>query len=416
MNLLDVLRSLGGAFAHRLRAALTLLGIVIGTGSIVLLASLIGAGKAFLKDANQEVSNVDIVEVYGKDPPPEQKNRTTRPLTAKDAAELSESAALAGDLVSAERSHDVFAHYRDREKRVAVVSSVPQTLSLYRLHVESGRAIDADDRTNGRRVCVVGHEVYDELLRNVPVAGADKQVTVDLEGHLFTVVGVLAKKPSMGNSDSTYVWDRKVLIPETTYDLLYSPSHEVKRIYVRAPEKGEGGATESRLGLRGAVAGILQRRHLGVLNFELQKDQSGGTEKLIFDVIEILLLGTGVLALLASGINIMNVMLVTVSERTREIGLRRAIGATRQSILVQFLLEAATLSFAGGVIGVGAGAALAWLIAVGARSSFGRWDFVVPAWSVILGLALAFVTGLAFGSLPAWRASRVSPIEALRAD
>lgn len=129
-----------------------------------------------------------------------------------------------------------------------------------------------------------------------------------------------------------------------------------------------------------------------------------------------MLVGAGALALLASGINIMNVMLVTVSERRREIGLRRAIGATPRSILLQFLLEAAALSLAGALVGAVAGVALAWATALLARSALGTWELSIPTWSLILGVGLAVATGLVFGLFPAWRAARVSPIEALRAE
>jgi putative ABC transport system permease protein len=409
VNALDLLRSVGGAFTHRLRAALTLLGIAIGTGSIVLLASLIGAGKSFLASANQEVSNKDVVEASPKDAPPSQKLRTTRPLSREDAQELAQAAQLAGTLVAEEHSHDTQAHFGEREKRVGLVSASDQTLSLYRLAIARGRALDEQDRQDGRRVCVIGHEVYEELLRSAPL---DKgPVSIELEDHLFTVVGVLERKPMMGGSMSTYAWDRKVLVPATTYDVLFSPDHQVNRIYVRHPN-----TTEQRERARSTMTELLKRRHFGVENFQLTKDRSGDSEELIFAIIQVLLLGTGVLALLASGINIMNVMLVTVSERTREIGLRRAIGATPRSILVQFLLESGTLSLTGGAGGVLAGVVLAWLVALGARASLGHWEFVVPPWSVALGLLLALLIGLVFGILPAWRASKVTPIEALRAE
>jgi putative ABC transport system permease protein len=164
------------------------------------------------------------------------------------------------------------------------------------------------------------------------------------------------------------------------------------------------------------VQRVLLSRHLGVTNFELEKDESGGKEKLILTVIQVLLLGTGVLAVLASGINIMNVMLVTVSERTREIGLRRALGASQRSILGQFLIEATALSVVGALAGIIAGVAMAWATAVLARNAIGSWDFAIPSWSLLLGLALALLTGLGFGLLPAWRAANVAPIDALRSE
>jgi putative ABC transport system permease protein len=404
MSLADVLQQLGAAFAHRVRAALTLLGIVIGTGSIVLLAALLHGGETYLVHANQEASDDDVIEAHRDEPPPEQRDRTSRPLTRGDAISVGQAGVMRGAMVEPESSLDTYARYKDRKKRVAVVSTGASTLALYRLTLAKGRALDDDDRAAGRRVCVIGHEIYEELLRGAPLDA----LRIEIDGRLFSIVGVLAKKPMLGSTDSTYLWDRKVMVPETTYDALYSPSHEVQRIYVR-------NATDRRTA-RAAMQGVLLRRHLGVLNFALGKDESGGMETLILSVIQILLLGTGVLALLASGINIMNVMLVTVSERTREIGLRRAIGATPRSILLQFLLEAATLSLVGALVGIVVGVVLAWTTALLARSAIGYWELAIPPWSLALGLGLALVTGLVFGLLPAWRAARVSPIDALRAD
>jgi len=414
MSLFELLETLRGAFAHRVRAALTLLGIVIGTGSIVLLASLVHGGESYLVHASQEAEDSDVVEVHSDEPPPEQRTRTSRALSRADANALAESPPLGGAMVAAESSFDTLALDQGRRKRVAVVSAGASTLALYRLRVAVGRALDDDDRAAARRVCVVGHEVHEELLRSAALGSGDAEgapLHLEIDGHLFTVVGVLAKKPMLGSTDSTYLWDRKVLVPETTYDALYASSHEVSHIYVRGVAQGQG-----RKIARATTRGVLLRRHLGVLNFALAKDQSGGTEELILMVIQVLLVGAGALALLASGINIMNVMLVTVSERRREIGLRRAIGATPRSILLQFLLEAAALSLAGALVGAVAGVALAWATALLARSALGTWELSIPTWSLILGVGLAVATGLVFGLFPAWRAARVSPIEALRAE
>ena len=409
MRLGDRLRSATGAFAHRVRAALTVLGVVIGTSSIVLLASLLHGGEHTLLETNQETSNEDVIEVHSEDPPPRQRFRTTRALTRADAEALARDATLDGARVEAESSFDAWARFEGRRKRVALVSSGATTMDLYRLRIAQGRALDDDDRVAGRRVCVVGDEVYQTLLAKAPLARA---LRLEIEGELFAVVGVLAEKPMLGQTTSTYVWDRKVMIPSTTYDALYAPSHQVERIYVRP----RGLHAALRGPVRTSVVRVLLSRHLGVTNFELQKDESGGKEKLILAVIQVLLLGTGVLAVLASGINIMNVMLVTVSERRREIGLRRALGATRQSILLQFLLEATVLSLVGALVGIGVGVALSWSTALLARSAIGAWDFAIPSWSLALGLALALVTGLGFGLLPAWRAANVAPIDALRSE
>jgi putative ABC transport system permease protein len=410
MKTLDLFRSVGAAFADRGRAALTLLGVVIGTSSIVLLASLLHGGEQALVGASQEAADDDVIEVHREATPPAQRERTTRALSRADAAALGRSTALAGAMIQPESSHDVVAREDGRKKRVAVVSGNGTTRALYRLEVERGRFLDEEDERQGRRVCVLGHEVHEELMRSAPVGA----MRIDLDGQLFTVVGVLAKKPMLGSTDSTYLWDRKVLIPEATYDALYEPSHEVTRIYVRKPLARP--TPELLAPLRSAVSAVILRRHLGVTNFALQKDETGGQGQLILTIVQVLLLGTGVLALLASGINIMNVMLVTVSERTREIGLRRAIGATPRSIVLQFLLEALSLSLVGGMVGLAVGALLSWATALLARSALGAWELAIPPWSLGLGLALAMITGLVFGIAPALRAAKISPIDALRSE
>jgi putative ABC transport system permease protein len=416
MTMTDFIQALQGAFQHRVRAALTLLGIVIGTGSIVLLASLIRGGESYLVHASQEAEDSDVIEAYSQDPPPNQQNKTTRNLSRTDGSAIS-GAMPEGAMVTTESSFDTYALFQTRRKRVAIVSSTDVTMKMYRLSVAHGRALDATDRTEARRVCVIGYEVHDDLLRNAPVGGADKPLHILVDGHIFSVVGVLAKKPMIGNTDSTYMWDRKVLIPDATYDALYTPEHGVNSIYVRSTPIGAGkGTKDAQQATRATVKGVLLRRHLGVTNFTLSKDQSGGTEQLILTVIQVLLIGAGGLALLASGINIMNVMLVTVSERKKEIGLRRAIGATPRSIMLQFLLEAATLSLVGALLGVVFGVAISWGTAKLAESGIGYWEFTVPSWSLALGITLAVATGLLFGILPAWRAAKVSPIDALRAD
>lgn len=408
MSPLDLVRSLGGAFAHRLRASLTLLGIVIGSGSIVLLASLIVGGRTLLIDQSQGITDADVVVVERSDAPPDKMDKTMRPLSRLDKAELESSDSLDKPIVAAEASHWEMVQIDGQERWINVVSASEQTLALYRLSIAKGRMLDATDREKGNRVCVVGHNIYRDLLGEKPITSG---LHLRVGQELFEVVGALEMKPALGNKNGGWVWDNKVLLPETTFDATYGPEHTVSRIYVRSSKDAAARATT-----RATVMSVLLRRHLGILNFKLREDESGSNEELIMMTIQVLLLGTGLLALLASGINIMNVMLVTVAERRREIGLRRAIGATPRSILVQFLLEAAALSFVGGGLGVAAGSGLAWLVALGARASLGRWNFALPAWSMGLGLGLAVVTGVVFGIAPAWRAARVSPIDALRGE
>lgn len=413
MSLAELLRSFLRTFvAQRARALLTLLGIMIGTGSIVMLAGLLESGQEALVRLNQGVNEKDVLRFHVDEPPQDQRERTTRPLSRRDGEVLATAPLLTGVGVIAEARREAKARYEGKEKRVRVMGVLPKAQSMYRLEVARGRFIDADDLRAGRRVVVIGHEVFTELLAEVPeVLG----LALPIDSETFTVVGVLAHKPVTGHGTGTWMWDRRVVVPRTAFDASFSPTHEVHGLFLKVG--GPVAPNDQRMhGVAKAAQALLLRLHLGVKNFALDDRQGAQQEETILAVIRILLLATVVMSLFVGGINIMNIMLVTVTERTREIGLRRAVGASPRAILGQFLFEAAAVSSVGGALGVLGGAMLTWLIGLGLASLFGAWTFHLPAWSVALGLGLAGVTGVVFGLFPAMRAAKLDPVEALRAD
>jgi putative ABC transport system permease protein len=224
---------------------------------------------------------------------------------------------------------------------------------------------------------------------------------------------VLKDKPFVGGEMGTWMWNRRVIVPNTTFDSLYSTTHAVGAIFVRAGASGSVG--DKILAVKNVVESTLLRRHLGVKNFRVDGGEGERSQmNIILMVIKVLLLGTGILSLFVGGINIMNIMLVTVTERTREIGIRRAVGATPTAVMMQFLLEAAFIALTGGVIGVLGGIGLTWLTAFALTHAFGAWPMHIEPWAVTLGLMLSALTGVVFGLFPAWRAARLDPVEALR--
>jgi putative ABC transport system permease protein len=222
----------------------------------------------------------------------------------------------------------------------------------------------------------------------------------------------LAPKPQIGSTTGTNIWARKVIVPATTYDALYAHEHGVERIILRA----EASAHPAGDLVRSALEQILLRRHEHAQNFKLDDAAVKALERSILAVIRLLLVACGVLTLGVGGINIANVMFVAVAERTKEIGLRRALGETRQSILTQFLLEAGVLGLTGGAAGVAAGVAAVELGALGLRLVFPHFPTRVEPWSIGAALAMALFSGVVAGLLPALRAARLDPVEALRAD
>ncbi|HWE29521.1 MAG TPA: ABC transporter permease [Polyangia bacterium] len=413
MRLVDQFRSVRHTFdANRGRTLLTLIGIMIGAGSIVLLASLLSGGQEALLNADQGAADTDIVQVDADEAPAKQVQKTRRELGRYDSQVLAGSPTLPGVQVATEKTRWwTKASFHKRKKRVSLVGAAPVALSLYRLDIDKGRFISADDLHEGKRIAVIGLNVWNELLG--PEAQLGDAITVD--NVQWTVVGVLKNKPPLGGGgDGPWMWNNKVLVPQSTFDAVFDNAHTVDEIFVKI---GDGVAPlQSRLELaRKAIEATLLRTHYGVSNFKIDRwGEEAKQETMILEVIKILLLGTGLLSLFVGGINIMNIMLVTVTERTREIGVRRAIGANPTSILTQFLLESAAIALVGGIIGVLGGLGLSTAIAALLTKMLGAWKLHVEAWSIALGLGLSVSTGVVFGIFPAWRAAKLDPVEALR--
>jgi putative ABC transport system permease protein len=405
--------------SNRLRAALTLLGTVIGSASIVLLAGLLRSGEDMLISSAQDASESDLITVRGDMNSftgariKILRSMTRGDVTAIDGAPLlpnvraaseSQSEVVAEPLTDGPRLPDA-----RKDMHVRVVSASDGTVDLYRLVVEKGRGLSKQDLVERPRICVVGSEVWEKLF-GAATPLSDQRLRLD--GHEWAIVGVLKSKPLLGGDggeNETWMWNRKVLIPETTFDAMYSI--EVDRLYVRL---GRSAELKNKLKVaEWVVSEILLRRH-GIPNFKIDaKNSSEGQEQLIMSIIKGLLLSTALLSLFVGGINIMNIMLVTVTERTREIGVRRAIGAPPRSIWIQFLLESMFIAGIGGLVGVLTGVGLTWVTAH-AISRDGNFAFHVETWSVVLGFLLSIVTGVVFGLFPAVRASRLDPVEALR--
>jgi putative ABC transport system permease protein len=416
MKLRDRLRALSALAGQRLRTALTLLGIIIGSGAIVLVAGLVRGANVALVEANQSVSGSDLVQIRAQDLPPRERRRGRPELSRSDGAALGDSPMGEHRLVHTESTQEVRAYNGAKKKTARIVSGTPASAELFRLKTQQGRFLDDADIGESRRVCVIGEEVWQDLYGGAELRASS---TLRADNVVWTVVGVLAHKPLIGSTTGTNVWSRKIIVPETTFDVVYPREHKVQRVVLlgdRAGAEGEG-ALRAPLGVvRPVITDLLLRRHQNAQNFKLDDAKVREMEQLIVRVVGLLLVASGILTLGTGAINVANVMFVAVAERTREIGLRRALGETRRSILAQFLLEAATLGLFGGALGVAGGVALVGLGGYAMQRVFPAFAARVEPWSIAAGFGLSVAAGLIAGLLPAIRAARLDPVVALRAE
>lgn len=407
------MEALAALLHNKWRTFLTLLGMIIGAGSLVLLSGLLAGGKEALRATSQELTEADVITVNHSDVSPAQGARTQRLLDSSDLTALTGTRELglsAGTGVL--QAFNRVAWFQGRQQKVMLSGASSPLLGMYRLRVLKGRFLDETDLTERSRVCVVGFGVWQELLQG---AADLSRATLTLSGVAYQVIGVLEHKPILGKDALLgMTWDGRVVVPVTTLQSVVRGSRRLDRILVRAslPAESVLAALEP---VRSMTRALLLRRHHGVENFRIDPARGAKQqEEAIFLVINILMLCTAGLSMIVGGINIMNIMLVTVGERTREIGVRRALGATRGDILRQFLFESALLAGIGGLLGVAGGMVLTYVTSKGLAAYLGAWMARYEPGAILLGMTSTTVFGLLFGLYPAWRAARLDPVLALR--
>ncbi len=410
----ETFRGVADSFrANRLRFVLTLTGVMIGSSSLVLLSGLLAAGQEALVMASRAAEEEDLIEIE-RNPPPKARDRfrTTRELDGGDVTNLDESALLADARVVGQRRKWAMVYWKRNKKQVAIVGTRPDALDLYHLRLQQGRFFNEQEVHERRPVAVVGHKVWTDLLESTDSLD---NLTVSDGDQRYVVIGVMAHKPTFGGGDGPWQWDGRILVPETTMSANTAPAEKragLHRIFVRLADLSD---FAGRIGtVRSVVRETLLRRHYGIENFELEGDTEDGKEDMILMVISLLVLGTAIVSLVVGGINVMNIMLVSVTERTREIGIRRAVGAPRRQLMAQFLAESTLTAGLGGILGVAFGLGLTWIAARVLDKVLGGWTFHLVAWAPPVAIGAALLVGVVFGLYPAWRASRLDPVEALR--
>jgi len=406
MNLLreigeGIRTSASALVANKLRSALTTLGLVIGVLTVSLMAMAIdGLHQSFLRSISALGSDVFYIEKFPWERAEAWWKIRNRPdFEIGDAKTIlrESSTALA---VSVENSMTLPVRYRDRNSTgVWTVGNNEQSALVRQLTVKEGRFFNATEVNAGRPVCVLGSEIADKLF---PHGGALGE-RIDVGGTKFEVIGVNEKFGQFLFANM----DNKVIIPITRMVADFNPHPYVFfMVKIRPGVKMEDAKEE----LRGVVRKLRRVPPGGEDDFAInQQDIIIRTFNRVGGIIASVGLFITGLALFVGGIGIMNIMFVSVAERTKEIGIRKAVGARRRTILVQFLVEAAGICAFGGVLGLAA----AW------AASFGIRKFLPATMSpqvALLAVIVSLVTGVVAGFLPAWRAARMDPVDALRAE
>jgi len=393
-------RALG---ANKLRSVLTMLGVIIGVGAVVTMVSIGQGARASIAQQVQSLgSNLltvfpGSIGQFGV----RQGLGSVRTLTSEDAAAIA-AAIPAVEGVTAEFSRNAQVVHGSENVNTSVSGVTPQFQEVRNTFITVGAFFTDADMASRARVAVLGRTVVEDLFGDrgaVPIGS-----TIKINRVTFTVIGVLEEKGATGFNDR----DDIILVPlSTAQRRLFGVDH-VRAIYVkvRTPEEMDG--------TLGDVETLLRGRHRiqpGEDSDFTIRNQADiiATFQGVTQTMTLLLGGIAAVSLLVGGIGIMNIMLVSVTERTREIGIRKAVGATRRDILSQFVVEALVLSLLGGFIGLLLGIAGSDLI-----SRFAGWTTLVSPASLVLAVTFAAAVGIFFGIYPAQRAAALDPIVALR--
>lgn len=402
----NILSALDSIRSNKLRSCLTMLGIIIGVSSVVLMVAI---GQGAQQDVTSRIESMGSNLLIVQSGSPNQtdvrslfrrnNSGTSNSITISDSKSIEEIAfGIKG--ISPEINSNMQIIVGNQNMQTSVVGATTDYPSVNNFNIEFGRFINEDDLIKRSKVVVLGQEVVSNLFGGQNPIGQD----IRLEKHIFTVIGIMESKGQSGFTNK----DDIAIIPLNTMQDRINGSSGLSAINISVENQDDMGK------IKELVTAILLNEHR-ITNTEDQDfnilNQAETLETLneVTQTFTFLLGGIAAISLLVGGIGVMNIMLVSVTERTREIGIRKAIGAKKKDILQQFLVESTVLSLIGGIIGILISISGAWAI----KTYLGTSTSVSIS-SIVLAFTFSMFVGIFFGILPAWKAAKLKPIDALR--
>ena len=397
------LRSL---WVHPMRTALATLGVIIGVGAVVAAMAVVTGMSA---RAEESLASMGSNRIFIT---PNVRRQGQRTIGAFDTLKLEDVAAIRKECDAVRYAvpqivSSGLARFLSKNTTAQVCGSTELYSKLNNYHVKEGDFISAADVQGSTSVCVLGFKVKKELFGGRPAIDETIKITSIQGARSFRVIGVMEEKGNVGFTDV----DQQIIVPVTTaMDKLYGLK-TVSMILAEATSGKDADIEEA----KNQVKRLLRQRHKIRAgqpdDFQVQAQKEIVEQVGTFKTMAGIVLGSiSLISLVVGGIGIMNIMLVAVTERTREIGVRMAMGAQRSDVMIQFLVEASSVSFLGGGFGV----LMGWSVAKGIESLTRVFETITTPLAIIVALSMAIVTGVFSGIYPAWKASRLDPVEALR--
>ena len=394
---------------NKLRSVLTTLGIIIGIAAVVAVVSVGGGAKHLIRVELERIGGAGMIVCFRKDKLRREdgayiENKHPEYIEYQDLAFITENCPSL-KLVTAQSGMNLPVSHKHVNRSLDVQGTTPFYQEANNWYIQFGRFITENDIERRDPVCVIGSEVHKDLFQMQDPIGLELRIGRER----FTVIGVMEEK---GNSMASEGWDNRVIIPLTAMGIRFIGRRYKGWIHLfcqaESYEKVEQAVAEIKVAMR------QQHGDEKYFDFFTAKEvikQVGNVSR----IVQILLGGVASVALFVGGIGIMNIMLVSVTERTREIGLRKAIGARRRDILIQFLIEAIVLSVCGGLIGIFIGSSLASISGlVISKLMQASWPAVVSIEAALIAFGVSAFIGVFFGLYPANKAASLTPTEALR--